>query len=460
MNWQGKWITSSKDMGDLVPAFTKSFDTDKEIDWALLNISAIGVYEASINGLPITDQVLTPGWTAYRYRIQYQTYDVSHLISQKNTIEVTVGKGWHKSPLMGFEKSSIQQELMAKPTALIAELHIYYTDGQKEIIPTNDTWTYCESAIRFSEIYDGEIYDASFDRQKAVKEPVITYDMTRDILVPDQGEAIKEIDRIHPSQILVTPKGEYVIDFGQEITGYVELTLSAASGDLVELSHGEVFDKEGNFYNDNYRDAKAKLTYTCSDGVQVYKPHHTFYGFRYVRIDAFPGGPQSAGLENFKGIVVHSDMERTGHLSSSNSDLNQLFDNIIWGQKGNFLDVPTDCPQRNERLGWTGDAQVFVKTAAYNYNVENFFTKWLKDLALDQKDNGQVGFVIPDVLNEGGSSAWGDAATICPWEIYLAYGNPKILENQFESMKKWISYIKDHTTTPNLGLEPSTLATG
>ena len=270
-------------------------------------------------------------------------------------------------------------------------------------------------------------------------------------MILQQGEEVCEQERLAVKKVFVTPNGETVLDFGQNMTGYVELFVNAKAGDCVDLSFAEVMDKEGNFYTENYRGAKAQYHYICSDGVQTWHPSLTFYGFRYIRINDFPGGIDCVKPENFTAITVHSNMKRTGFLSSSNTLLNQLFSNIIWGQKGNFLDVPTDCPQRDERLGWTGDAQVFVRTACLNYDAEKFFTKWLADLESDQHDDGYVGHVIPDLLqNPQASSAWGDAAAICPWQVYLAFGNKQILKNQYQSMKKWIDYITFTTTTKYL----------
>ena len=274
------------------------------------------------------------------------------------------------------------------------------------------------------------------------------FDGPTDTLILQQGEEVREQERLAVKKVFVTPNGETVLDFGQNMTGYVELFVNAKAGDCVDLSFAEVMDKEGNFYTENYRGAKAQYHYICKDGVQTWHPSLTFYGFRYIRINDFPGGIDCVKAENFTAIAVHSNMKRTGFLSSSNTLLNQLFSNIIWGQKGNFLDVPTDCPQRDERLGWTGDAQVFVRTACLNYDAEKFFTKWLADLASDQHD---VGHVIPDLLqNPQASSAWGDAAAICPWQVYLAFGNKQILKNQYQSMKKWIDYITSTTTTKYL----------
>ena len=238
--------------------------------------------------------------------------------------------------------------------------------------------------------------------------------------------------------------------FAPRKRGALEIALDGVKGEAVELSHAEVLDKNGNFYTENYRSAKAKYLYFCKDGAQRYKPKLTFYGFRYIRVDRFPCGAEHAAQENFTAIAVHSDMKRTGSLSCSDPLLNKLFENVIWGQKGNFLDVPTDCPQRDERLGWTGDAQVFIRTACLNFDAERFFTKWLADLAADQREDGAVGHVIPNVLHQSGSAAWDDAATICPWAVYLAYGDPNILRAQFASMKKWVDYITAHTTTKDL----------
>ena len=221
---------------------------------------------------------------------------------------------------------------------------------------------------------------------------------------------------------------------------------------MVDVSFAEVMDKDGNFYNDNYRDAKCHYHYTCTDGQQTYKTKLTFYGYRYIRVNEFPG---EVALENFTGVVVHSDMKRTGYIRTSDKMLNQLFSNIVWGQKGNFVDVPTDCPQRDERLGWLGDAQVFARTACTNYDAEQFFNKWMNDLAGDQHEDGYVGAVIPDVWTHvedrgNSSAAWGDAMTIVPWEVYRAYGNVDVLRRQFPSMKKWVDYIGSATEQPHL----------
>ena len=447
MEWIAKWIKPTVPMGDLAPVFCKTFDLTREIKEASLFITALGVYEATLNGQRVGEFVLAPGWTSYEKRLQYQEYDVTGLLDRSNTLQVTVGSGWYRGRIPAWIKSEDRQAQI--PAGLLAQLQITYADGTLEIFNTDEAWTVSEGPVRLSQIYDGEYYDANI--VPACPLPVEVFDGPSHTLIPQEGEEIRKQEVVAAAEMFTTPKGELVIDFGQEVTGYVVTTVHAKKGDIVDLSFAEVLDKEGNFYTENYRSAKAEYHYTCRDGEQTYEPRLTFWGFRYIRVNEFPGGLETVTPDAFQAVVLHSDMKRTGSLSCSNPLLNRLFDNIIWGQKGNFVDVPTDCPQRDERLGWTGDAQVFVRTAALNYDVEKFFFKWLADLAADQPENGYVGHVIPDCLHSPESSAaWGDAATICPWQIYLAYGNPQILENQFESMCKWIRYITTTTTTPYL----------
>ena len=446
MHWFASWICPAESYGDICPAFRKTFFCPENVVSAALRITAMGVYEASLNGGRVGDFILAPGWTVYQKRLQVQQYELRIRPGQENELTVLVGKGWYRGRLAGWLPG--QNSSAALPAALTAELTLRYPDGHTDTICTDASWQTAESAVRFSELYDGETYDATFE--PSVWTPAMIYDGPTDTLIEQQGEPVREQERIAPARIFKTPAGEIVVDFGQNLTGYVEIALDGVKGEAVELSHAEVLDKNGNFYTENYRSAKAKYLYFCKDGAQRYKPKLTFYGFRYIRVDRFPCGAEHAAQENFTAIAVHSDMKRTGYLSCSDPLLNKLFENVIWGQKGNFLDVPTDCPQRDERLGWTGDAQVFIRTACLNFDAERFFTKWLADLAADQREDGAVGHVIPNVLHQSGSAAWDDAATICPWAVYLAYGDPNILRAQFASMKKWVDYITAHTTTKDL----------
>lgn len=447
MKWKAKWIKPIEDLGDVVPIFLKNFSLSGDVKKATLSITAMGVYEAEINGVRIGKFVLAPGWTFYEKRLQYQTYDVTELIKQENQLTVLVGKGWYRGRIGGCQ--SPQEKLRKNPAGLLVQMAVTYKDGSQELIITDDSWKCSESAVRLSEIYDGEIYDATYQPDFGMG--TVCFDGPMHTLIPQQGEEICEQERISVARIFTTPLGEMVVDFGQEITGYVEIHAEGKKGEVLDLSFAEVMDKDGNFYNENYGHAKAQYHYTCCDGYQAYKPKLTFWGFRYIRVNQFPGGKMQVKPENFTAIVVHSDIKRIGHFSCSDRLLNKLFSNIVWGQKGNFLDVPTDCPQRGERLGWTGDAQVFVRTACYNYDVEKFFVKWLSDLKACQRENGSVGYIVPDLFQKKAvSAAWGDAATICPWQIYLAYGNVQILRDQFDSMKKWVDYITSVTETPYL----------
>ena len=440
------WITVSQEPGDVCPVFRKQFATDRKIAKAELEITALGVYEACLNGQRVSDFVLAPGWTSYDHRLQVQTYDVTLLLQAENELRVTVGRGWFRSPMPGWMDSADKQRRYAQPCGLIASLKIGYADGTEETVQTDDSWQWAESPVHFSEIYDGERADARV--VPGNWQPVKPLDWSKEILIPQEGEAIRETERVAAKQILHTPAGETVIDFGQEVTGYVEFTINAKAGDTVSFTHAEVLDRDGNFYNENYRSAKALVEYTCKEGKQTWHPQLTFFGFRYIKLLSWPGKPRA---EDFTAIVVHSDMKRTGWLKSANAELNRLFSNIAWGQRGNFLDVPTDCPQRDERLGWTGDAEVFIKTASYLFDTERFFKKWLHDMAADQRPSGEVGQIIPDVIPDGDSSAaWGDAATICPWQVYQTYGDASVLEDQFDCMRRWVDYITGVTTTPNL----------
>ena len=449
MNWIAKWIKPAVSYGDICPVFRKEFHCPENVISAKLYITAMGVYEASLNGQQVGEFILAPGWTAYQKRLQYQQYDLNVLPGQRNELTVIVGKGWYRGRIPGWIWPERQQMLDALPAGMTAILVMERQDGTTQTICSDEDWQTAQSQVRFSEIYDGEAFDAAFTPTEwTVAE---AFQGPTETLIPQQGEEVREQERLHPARIFTTPAGETVVDFGQEVTGYVQISLTAKAGEVVELSHAEVLDQEGNFFTTNYRSAKSNYLYYCKDGAQTYRPKLTFFGFRYIRIDQFPGGPEHAAPENFTAIVVHSDMERTGYLRCSDPLLNRLFDNVVWGQKGNFVDVPTDCPQRDERLGWTGDAQVFIRTACLNYDAEKFFTKWLADLAAEQQEDGRVGHVIPNVLNnDTASAAWDDAAVICPWAVYLAYGDPKILAAQFDCMKKWVGYITSHTTTPYL----------
>ena len=417
--------------------YLKNFRCAAKAEKAMLEITALGVYEAKLNGERVGDFILAPGWTSYLNRLQVQSYDVTNLLKTENSLEVTVGQGWRAIA----NKRDGSDFLGYRDTALIAELTLTYADGSTESIVTDSSWTARESKLRYTNIYDGDIYDATFKAGSA--RHCICVDLEKDMLIPQEGEKIVEHERMPALQVIKTPAGETVIDFGQNMTGYVEFRIKGTPGAQATISHGETLDRDGNFYNANYRSARAQIKFTCDGEEHTYKSALTFFGFRYIRLENWP---DEIKKENFTAVVVHSDIRRTGYFECSDEAVNRLFKNIIWGQKGNFLDVPTDCPQRDERLGWTGDAQVFVRTASLNFDVERFFKKWLRDLAADQGRDGCVPHVIPNISDDmGGSSAWSDAAVICPWEIYRTYGDKAVLEEQFDSMKAWIDWMRERS---------------
>ncbi|WP_257669328.1 glycoside hydrolase family 78 protein [Parapedobacter tibetensis] len=448
IDWTAQWISvNGKDTSVRSPLFRKEFALKKKIKSALAYITAKGLYEVNINGQRISDAYFAPGWTSYKNHLQYQVYDVTaDLKNGANTIGVTLGNGWYKGRI-GFAG---QQNFYGDTRALLMQLEVEYTDGTRESIDTDESWKTSYGPILASDIYDGEIYDARKEKagwsaagytEDSSWVNVRILEKGSEQLVGMSGPMVKKHEEFKALKIFKTPKGETVVDFGQNLVGWVMLKARGPSGTKITLSHAEVLDKEGNFYTENLRSAKAQNTYILNENTdQVFEPHFTFQGFRYVKVEGYPGEVRA---EDLTAVALYSEMAITGKFVTSNPMLNQLQHNIQWGQKGNFLDVPTDCPQRDERLGWTGDAQAFANTAAYNMDVAGFFTKWLHDVRADQQPNGSIPHVIPNVLgaNDGGSAGWADASTIIPWDMYVAYGDKRLLEVQYESMKNWVGYM-------------------
>jgi alpha-L-rhamnosidase len=448
-NWQAQWITTS--LADTLegpsPMFRKAFAAAKTIQSATLYATAHGVYEAMINGKRVGQDYLAPGWTSYHKRLLYQSYDVTGLLKKgQNVVGFTLGDGWYRGYLAFDGKRALYGNQISGRLQLV----INYTDGTQENIGTDNTWKYSKGAILFSDLYNGEVYDARLEK---VGWSTVAYNAqnwkaaTVIAAGPETLESsISPLARKHEQfkvvKVIQTPKGETVLDFGQNLVGWVQFSLAGKAGASITLEHGEVMDKSGNFYSANLRRAKQQVKYIFKGvGTESYEPHFSYQGFRYVKVSGL--GSKGINPAAFKAVAVYADMAPTGTFSSSNPMLNQLQHNIQWGQKGNFMDVPTDCPQRDERLGWTGDAQVFFRTAAFNMDVAGFFTKWMKDVAADQLPNGSIPFVIPNVLgdSQSGSTGWGDVATIIPWNMYLAYGDKQILANQYPSMRNWVEFM-------------------
>lgn len=421
--------------------------------------TALGLYKWYLNGKKVGSDEMAPGFTSYKKHLLFQTNNITEYLQEgKNAAGALLGAGWYKGK-MGFLE---ERNNYGMQTAFLGQILIRYEDGTSEVIVTDETWKGSDAPILFSEIYDGELYDARLEQNGWAEEnfddstwsTVSIASFDKKALTAQAGCRVKVVDEIPVKQIFVTPEGDSVIDFGQNLTGWVQVKVKGKCGEKVELNCFEVLDTGGNVYRDNLRSAKQTITYICKDGEEAsYHPSFTFQGFRYAKIAAFPG---LYGPENFTAYTVHSDMEPTGTFACSNEDLNQLQSNILWSLKGNFLDIPSDCPQRNERLGWTGDAQIFCRTASYLMNTYTFFSKWLKDVEADQTPEGGIPHIVPDLitgkeesdwlLSQGthSAAAWADAAVINPWTLYLTYGDLKILEEQYECMKKWILFMKNH----------------
>ncbi len=438
----------------------KEFESKKNIESAYCTATAFGLYKLYLNGDRVGDYQLTPGWTSYNKHLIYQIYDVTELIRNgENTIGAMVGVGWYKGSF-GFNR---KPNLYGDKAGFLCELHINYSDGSQSVIRTDTSWKGHLSPILMSNLYDGEYYDANREIDNWCLSNLdttdwlglTTIDFNHMILKEQVSEPVRVIEQIQAEKLFRTPENDLVIDFGQNMSGLVQISVTGMKGDQVELNFFEVLDAEHNVYIDNLRGAEQKVTYVFGEKEDVvYIPSFTFQGFRYARINKFPG---QAKIDNFIALAISSSMEMTGRIETSNKTVNQLVHNILWGLNSNFVDIPTDCPQRDERMGWTGDAQVFARTACYFKNCYNFYKKYMIDLAHDQTSDGGVPHVVPDILSgnsnddkflsEGAVSAagWADAAVIIPWTLYQVYGDEDILVTQYESMKAWIDFMKNHS---------------
>ncbi len=447
-DWKTSWIEAGipADLKENpCPMFRRTFKLKKEVKSARLYITSHGLYQVEINGKRPNDWLFTPGWTSYNKHLQYQTYDLTGLLQKgENAIGVTVGNGWYR----GMFSWDNFRNYYGDTLGILAQINVVYSDGSKAQVVTDKHWKWNTGPILFSELYHGEKYDARLEIpgwstaafQDKTWKPVIvaSYDLTN--LVAQTAPPVRPLVRLTPVRIFTAPNGDTLADMGQNMVGWINLKVNGPAGNKITLRHAEVLDKAGNMYYDNLRTAKQTIEYTLKGGgMESFEPHFTFQGFRFVKISGLKTFPTQ---ETLTGIVIHSDMAPAGTFSCSDTLVNQLQHNIQWGLMGNFVDVPTDCPQRDERMGWTGDAQVFAPTACFNRDAATFYTKWLKDLALDQFPDGRLPHVIPDVLKSGGSTGWADAAVIVPWTLYRQYGDKRILEQQYASMKAWIDYMK------------------
>lgn len=452
----GRWIQAPFDK-DVHPLFLRKFTVPGQVRSARLYISGLGLYEAYLNGKRVGDEFLTPGCNDYNHWIQFQTYDVTDkLIPGENALGVMLGNGWYKGRF-GFEAGL--KELYGDRMEMIAELKVILEDGSAVSVGSDESFLCHPGPVLASSIYDGEEYDS---RREVPGFAAVGCDMTGWVpaepateptgrLCPRRGVPVTVHERLKPVEVIHTPAGETVLDFGQEITGMLSFVCRAPRNGIVTLQFGEIL-QGGNFYTENLRTAQQKFIYYADGAIRTVRQHFTFYGFRYVKVE----GVKDPDPTDYTAWVLHSDLKRTGWLETSDPKVNRLIDNALWGQKGNFVDVPTDCPQRDERMGWTGDAQVFCATACFNMDTTAFFAKYMYDMLTEQREpelDGSVPYVVPDILDQinrvigreemsPGSCAWGDAATVIPWTSYVFSGDVTLLEKQYESMKRWTDYIR------------------
>lgn len=432
----------------------KDFELKTQVTEAKLYVTAKGVFTGKINGKAISDDVMAPGWTPYDKRIESMTYDVTDLVQEgENTIGFQLASGWHFGRML-WNKMIWGSNGSPK---LLAQLKVLYADGSVEQIVSDGTWTgTTKGPIRFSEIYDGEIYDANMelpgwaspkfnaDNWSKVETMPISPKIA---IVPKRHHAVRN-KLVLPTQSIIKPKeGKAVIfNLEQNMVGVPKLRVPMKKGDTLKIRFSEMLDPDGTFYTDNYRSAKSTDYYIASkDGLIDWNPTFTFHGFQYVELSGFDA-TKTPDKDWVSGLVQYSDFDANGTFTSSHDKLNQLQNNIVWGLRGNFFDIPTDCPQRDERLGWTGDAQVFAPTSMFNAKVYSFWASWLQTLRESQFKNGGVPFVAPDVLkNDRASSGWGDAAVIIPWDLYRRTGDTTVLSENYQMMKNWVAYHETQT---------------
>ena len=439
--WTAKMVRPLADQGVETRAsfLRKTFTLSSLGGAGTLRISALGLYRAFINGKRVGHDQLTPGWTVYTKRLSFQTYDVTDLlVAGENTIDIWLGDGWLRSQ-MGW-RANHSLNTWGSEIAAIAEL----TVGDKLVLATDASWQSGLLPITKSGIYLGEHYDAREEKLTATDGSAEVQDFDDARLIPHETTPVQELEPFAVAKSSTDAEGRTVYDFAQNIGGYVSFVVRGERGAKVTVEHAEILDKDGNFYNVNYRTAEARIEYTLKgEGDESYTPTFTFFGFRYVRVTI----TGKAEIVSIKAIPITSAITPTGNFSSAHPLVNRLVQNTIWSQRGNFIEVPTDCPQRDERFGWTGDAQVFSPTACYLHESHAMLAKYLRDVMADQRDDGGIAHVSPDPFrhkNEAafyGSTGWGDAIVVIPWVLYTHYGDRAILEETFDAMLRWNAFV-------------------
>ena len=417
------------------PIFIKKFSLNQEIKNARLYITGLGLYQAYINNKKVGNAYLTPGFNDYDYYLRYQTYNITNLLKEENIIEVHMGDGWYKGRI-GLIKEIKQTDLFGDEYKLCLHILIEYKNGKILNILSDESWKVKSSKEVNNSIYDGEEVDCTLP-EKPLEKVIISKENYN--LIPDFGQLIVEKEILYP-ELYLSPKGEQILDFKQNMVGFVRFKGFLNKNQEIKMSHGEVLQNQS-FFNENLRTAKAILKYKGDGKKRIYEPKFTFFGFRYVLIE----GLEKVNPNDFEGVVIYTNLEKTIECKTDNNKINKLMQNAFWGQRGNFLDVPTDCPQRDERLGWTADTQVFVNTACYNMDSYLFYRKYMYDMRGDQimYYDGDIPCYSPSLKNQAneGGAVWADAATIIPWNFYLNYGDKNLLNYFYPLMKDYVETL-------------------
>ena len=476
-DWEGAWISAGEGpSGDMEPPtgdeyddvgnglapspyLRRSFTLKSGVRRARLYSTARGVYEMHVNGSRVGDDVFAPGWTDYRRRIQYQAYDVTRLLQPgENVLGGILGDGWYAG-FFGFDPKKRGAHYGVRPQLLV-QLNIEYEDGTRDSVVTDGSWKWSPGPILYSDLLMGESYDArqempgwegpGFDDSEWYQ--VDRGELDASMLVAQPDEGVRVTQEVAAISVTEPEPGVFVFDMGQNMVGWARLKVEGEAGTSVRMRFAEALNPDGTIYTENLRSARQADAYVLKGGgEEIYEPRFTFHGFHYVEVTGYPGEPP---LDAITGRVVHSDTPPTGSFECSSEMVNRLQGNIVWGQRGNFLSIPTDCPQRDERLGWMGDAQIFVRTASYNMDVAAFFAKWMVDVEDAQSSDGAFSDVVPLLEGSGvidlsrGAPAWGDAGIIVPWTIYRTYGDTRIIERHYEAMTRWMDYL--HDANPDL----------
>lgn len=427
------------------PYFVKDITLNKPVRQAMLYATAHGMFEIEINNQKAGDEFFRPGWSDYRFRVYYNTYDITDLLHEgMNSITAILADGWYTGYIgWGHRRNHYEGE-----NKLRAQIHITYQDGTTEVVGTDSTWNVlADTPIREADFLHGELHDARLEGRRTVwRNAVLSAKQTHDSIQLDAypGYSVKAIRELPAKKISEPSPGIYIYDIGQNMVGFVRLKVEGPAGTVVRLRFAERLNEDGTLYTTNLRSARVLDTYILNgNGVELWQPRFTFHGFRYVEVTGYPGHPP---LDAVTGVVLHTELPEAGSFTSSNLMVNQLVHNIDWGMRGNYLELPTDCPQRDERMGWMGDAQVFMRTGSYHKDIAAFFTKWLRDVVDSQRSDGSFTDVAPDIAGLGsGVAAWADAGVICPYTMYQVYGDLRILQECYQPMQRYIEYLKTNS---------------